>query len=73
MLCKWFEIAFRLENPLSQIAILDEMSIIFCQSSISLGEFVCHTKVSITNVGGATCESGLSTTSLEYVTNFRDL
>ena len=32
-----------------------------------------HTKVSITDVGGVTCENGLSTTSLEYVMSFRDL
>ena len=35
-----------LENPLSQIAILDGMSIIFfCQSCTSLGQFVCHSKL----------------------------
>ena len=32
-----------------------------------------HTKVSITDVGDPISESGLSTTALEYVTNFRDL
>ena len=32
-----------------------------------------HTKVSIIDVGGAIGESWLSTTSLEYVTNFMDL
>ena len=32
-----------------------------------------HTNVSITNVGGATSERGLSTTGLEYMMDFRDL
>jgi hypothetical protein len=42
--CEWFWIAFCLENPLSQIAILDKLSITFYQSWISLGRFVCHSK-----------------------------
>ena len=33
------------ENPLSQRAILDGMSIIFCQSCINLVQFVCHFKL----------------------------
>jgi hypothetical protein len=42
---KWLLIAFCLENVLSQIAILDGMSITSCQSCISLGQFVCHSKL----------------------------
>ena len=38
-------IAFCLENPLSQIAILDGMRINYYQSGISLGQFVCHSKL----------------------------
>lgn len=46
LLRKWLLIALIcLENPLSQITILDGMSIIFCQSCISLGQFVCHSKL----------------------------
>ena len=45
LLHKWLVIAFCLENPLSQIAILDEMSIIFGQSCIILSQFVCHSKL----------------------------
>ena len=45
LLRKWLVIAFCLENPLSQIAILDEMSIIFGQSCIILSQFVCHSKL----------------------------
>ena len=42
---KWLLIAFCLENPFTQIATHDGMSIIFCQSCISLGQFVCHSKL----------------------------
>ena len=42
---KWLLIAFCLENPLLQITILDGMSIYFGQSCISLGQFVCHSKL----------------------------
>jgi hypothetical protein len=45
LLHKWLLIAFCLENPLLQIAILDGISIILCQSCISLGQFVCHSKL----------------------------
>ena len=45
LLRKWLLIGFFLENSFSQIAILDGMSIIFYQSCISLGQFVCHSKL----------------------------
>ena len=45
LLHKWLLIAFCLEKPLSQITILDGMSIILCQSCISLGQFVCISKL----------------------------
>ena len=32
-----------------------------------------HTKISITDVGGPTGESGFSSIDLEYMMNFRDL
>ena len=43
-----FWLLFCLENSLSQIAILDEMGIIFCQSCISLGQFVCFFQIATT-------------------------
>jgi len=45
LLRKWLLIAFCLENPLSQITILDGMGMISCQSYISLSQFVCHSKL----------------------------
>ena len=46
LLRKWLLIAFCLEkNPLSQIIILDGMSVIFCQSCKSLSQFMCHSKL----------------------------
>jgi hypothetical protein len=45
LLRKWFLIAFCFKNPLSQIAIIDGMSIIFCQRCIRLGQCVCHSKL----------------------------
>ena len=45
LLRKWLLIVFCLENLLSQIAILDGMSIIFYQSCIILGQFVCYSKL----------------------------
>ena len=45
LLRKWLVVAYCLENPLSQIAILDGMSIIFCQSCRSLGQLLCHSKL----------------------------
>jgi hypothetical protein len=50
LLRKWRWIAFCLENPLSQIAILVGMSTFFyffyfCQSCINLGQFVCHSEL----------------------------
>ena len=41
---KWFFIAF-LENPLSQIVLLDGIGITFYPSCISLGQFVCNSKL----------------------------
>ena len=45
LLREWLLIAFSLENPLSQITMLDGMSLTFCQSGISLCQFVCHSKL----------------------------
>ena len=45
LLRNWFLIAFCLENPLSQIAKPNRMSIISYQSCISLGQFVYHSKL----------------------------
>ena len=45
MLCKWLVIALCFENPCSQKTILDEMSITFCRTFISVGQFVCHSKL----------------------------
>ena len=45
LLHKWLLNAFKKKNPLPQIAILDGMSIIFCQSYICLGQFVCHSNL----------------------------
>ena len=42
---KWLLIAFCLKCRLSQIAILDGMSIIFYQSCITLGQYVWHSKL----------------------------
>ena len=45
LLRKWLLIAFCLKICLSQITILDGMSIIFYQICISLGQFVCRSKL----------------------------
>ena len=50
LLWKWLLIAFCSENPLSQIAILDGMNLIFYQSCISLGQFVRPFQIATTYV-----------------------